>query len=77
MSVKQNKSQFVVDNYVEVNGIKELSLLTAGLNCAGILYVVEPWGGGATALDGLFRVYVRKDVAHILKQHAEDAARCV
>ena len=75
--MKQSKSKFIVDNFVEVTGIKHLSLLTAGLNCAGILYVVEPWGGGHTVEDGLYRVYVRKDVAHVLAKHAEGAARCV
>jgi hypothetical protein len=68
--MKQNKAQFILDYYVEVGGIKELSLLTAGLNCSSVMYAVEPWPSD------IYRVYVKKDVKHILEQNAETAARC-
>jgi len=65
--MKQNKNTFIFDNFAETQGAGPLDKLTALLNAAGVTYCVEPWG------DGLNRVYVRKDVAHILSTLEEEA----
>ena len=53
--MEQNKATFIVDNYVEVQGVADLGLVTAWLMCRSMLFVVEPWPAGR------FRVYSRKD----------------
>ena len=53
---KQHKAKFIADYYVEIQGICDLNLVTAYLNCRSLMYVVEPWP------DEWYRVYARKDV---------------
>lgn len=64
--MKQDKSQFVVDNYVTVNNSSTLSLVMKLLARHGVLFVVEPWPGQS------WRVYVRKDAEQALKIVEED-----
>lgn len=59
--MKQNKSTFIFDNFIEINGEKDLNDATGMLNLMGITYAVEPWG------EDEFRIYCRKDVAMVLE----------
>lgn len=54
--MEQQKATFVVDYYIMVQGIPDLNLVTAYLNCRHVLFIVEPWP------DDWFRIYTRKDV---------------
>ena len=58
----QHKSTFIVDHYIDVQGISTLGIVTLYLNgLSGVLYVVEPWG------EDHFRVYVKKGSESVLK----------
>jgi len=57
--MKTSKSKFIVDNYIVVPDSR-LDLVASILNNDGVLYVREPWP------DGYSRIYVRKDVKHVL-----------
>ena len=64
--MKDNKNTFIVDNFIEVIGGK-LDKATSLLNAAGVLYIVEPWGSDDQSGPEKHRVYVRKDVSHVLE----------
>ena len=64
--MKQNKNTFIVDNFIDIKGLRQLYQTTSALNTAGILFIVEPW----SAVE--WRIYVRKDVAHVLARIEED-----
>jgi len=64
--MEQSKSTFRFDNFVEVQGPKDLIGVTGLCAAAGFTFCVEPWGNGLT------RVYARKDVAHVLEKIEED-----
>jgi hypothetical protein len=64
--MKQNKSTYIFDNFIEVQGPKKLFETVGLCSAAGFTFCVEPWGSGLT------RIYVRKDVAHVLEKIEED-----
>ena len=64
--MKQNKGTYVVDNFIDIKGTRKLYQATSALNAAGVLFIVEPW----SAVE--WRIYVRKDVAHVLEKIEED-----
>ena len=59
--MEHHKSQFIVDNYIQIGSREELINKINTLSQAGVLFVVEPWAGDN------FRIYVRKDAEDILK----------
>ncbi len=59
--MKQNKTQFVFDNFINVASREDLHKITKWLNVGGdIAYAVEPWP------EDHWRIYVRKDAAETL-----------
>ena len=64
--MKQNKSQFIVDRYVEANSLSTLTLVMKLLTAQNILFIVEPWPGEN------WRVYVRKDAETVLQIIEDD-----
>ena len=53
--MKQNKSTFIVDNYVDIASHEDLITATKILAiAAGVMFVVEPWPGNN------WRIYVKK-----------------
>ena len=60
--MKQSKNTFIFDNFIEVQGPKDLIEATGLCAAVGFTFCIEPWG------NGLSRVYVRKDVAHVLEK---------
>lgn len=64
--MQQNKSQFIVDNFVTIDSRSTLSLVMKFLVHTGTMFVVEPWPGES------WRVYVRKDAAEVLKIVEDD-----
>jgi len=64
--MKQNKSQFVVDHFVEINNTSNLTLAMKFLTKAGVLFIVEPWPGEN------WRIYVRKDAETALQIIEDD-----
>lgn len=58
--MRQNKTTFVVDNFLDLENRDELKKAVKWLSLLSILYVVEPWPGHA------WRIYVRKEAADIL-----------
>ena len=64
--MQNNKSQFIVDHYVEIDSFSSLSLVMKFLAKQGILFVVEPWPGQS------WRLYVRKDAEAVLKIVEDD-----
>jgi hypothetical protein len=63
--MKQNKGTYVVDNFIDIKGTQKLYQANSALCAAGILFIVEPW----SAVE--WRIYVRKDVAHVLEKIEE------
>jgi len=58
--MKQNKTQFIADNYIDIKG--RINLTNAmDILCDRGMFVVEPWG------DDNWRVYVRKDIKQVLE----------
>jgi hypothetical protein len=64
--MKQNKTQFIADNYVDTESQASLSLIIRFLAGRGVLFIVEPWP------DYRWRVYVKKDSAHVLQAIEDD-----
>lgn len=59
--MKQNKVQFVFDNFINVDSREDLHKVTKWLNVGSdIAYAVEPWP------EDHWRIYVRKDAAETL-----------
>ena len=58
--MRENKTQFIMDNYIVVPN-SALDKVTTAMNNSGIAYAVEPWP------DEFCRVYVRKDASRVLK----------
>ena len=56
----QSKTKFIVDNYITIKS-GNLTKVAYLLFSAGVLFVCEPWP------DGHYRIYVRKDVKHLLE----------
>ena len=60
--MKQDKSMFIVDNYVEIKSHKDLMAATILLASeAGVMFIVEPWPGDN------WRIYVKKGSEPALK----------
>ena len=64
--MKQNKSQFVVDHFVEVNNKSALTIVMKFLAAQHTLFIVEPWPGEN------WRIYVRKDAETALQIIEDD-----
>lgn len=53
--MKQDKTTFIVDNYVDIKSHEDLLAATILLASeAGVMFVVEPWPGNR------WRIYVKK-----------------
>ena len=66
--MEQNKTQFIVDNYIDV-GRKDLYKVTKWLCVGSVAFVVEPWPNDR------WRVYVRKDAAISLRIMEEEIGK--
>ena len=58
--VKQNKTNFIMDNYIELNNPFAVRDIVKQLIDSSIAFAVEPWP------DDHWRIYVKKDAKGLL-----------
>ncbi len=64
--MKQNKAQFIFDNFIEVDTRSNLYKVTKWLNVGSIAFSIEPWP------EDHWRIYVKKDAAETLSIMEEE-----